>query len=156
MNTAPWPRKPCLTCVCVCVCVCVCTDQEWRSRMINITVKVLVTQSCIILWDLMDHSLPGSYVPGIFQAGLLEQVAISFFRGSSQTRDQTHISWGSCTGRQVLYQLSHQGSPCLPMPNLNTIMKKHQPNSSWGTAADLQNHGESHWTTKELLPVGGS
>ena len=142
----------------VCVCVCVCADQEWRSRMINITmeVKVLVTQSCPILWDPMDHSLPGSYVPGIFQAGVLVQVAISFFRGSSQTRNRTHISWGSYTGGQVLYQPSHQGSPCLPMPNLNTIMKKHQPNSSRGTAAGLQQHGESHWTTKELLLVGGS
>ena len=37
---------------------------------------------------------------GIFQARVQEWVAISFFRGSSQSRDQTHIS---CTGRQILY-----------------------------------------------------
>ena len=35
----------------------------------------------------MDCSLPGSSVYGIFQARLLEWVAISFSRGSSQPRD---------------------------------------------------------------------
>ena len=48
--------------------------------------------------------------PGIFQIGILEWIAISFSRGSSQPRDQTHISWISCIGMWVLYQLSHQGS----------------------------------------------
>ena len=47
----------------------------------------------------MDRSLPGSSVHGIFQARILEWVAISFFRGSSQPRDQT---WVSCiAGRQL-------------------------------------------------------
>ena len=32
-------------------------------------------------------------------------------RGSSQPRDQTHISCISCTGRQVLYHQHHLGSP---------------------------------------------
>ena len=36
--------------------------------------------------------LPGSSVHGIFQAGTLEWVAISFSRGSSQSRDQIQIS----------------------------------------------------------------
>ena len=35
----------------------------------------------------MDCSLPGSSVHGIFQAIVLEWIAISFSRGSSQTRD---------------------------------------------------------------------
>ena len=35
-------------------------------------------QSCPILWDPIDGSLPGSPVPGIFQARTLEWVAISF------------------------------------------------------------------------------
>ena len=47
----------------------------------------------------MDCSLPGSSVPGILQAGILEWVAISFSRGSSRPRDQTCIS---CTDRQIL------------------------------------------------------
>ena len=37
----------------------------------------------------MDRSLPGSSVHGIFQARVLEWVAISFSRGSSQPRDRT-------------------------------------------------------------------
>ena len=40
----------------------------------------------------MDCSPPGSSVHGIFQASLLEWVAISFARGSSQPEDQTHVS----------------------------------------------------------------
>ena len=40
----------------------------------------------------MDHSLPGSSVPGISQARILKCVAISFFRGSSQPKDQTPVS----------------------------------------------------------------
>ena len=43
--------------------------------------------------DPMDYSLPGFSVPGILQARILEWVAISFSRGSSQPRNQT---WVSC------------------------------------------------------------
>ena len=48
-----------------------------------------VTQLCPTLCNPMDCSLPGSSVHGIFQARILEWVAISFFRASSQPRDQT-------------------------------------------------------------------
>ena len=47
----------------------------------------------------MDCSLSGSSVHRISQARILEWVAISFSRGSSQPRDQTHIS---CIGRWIL------------------------------------------------------
>ena len=40
----------------------------------------------------MDMSLPGSSVQGIFQARVLEWVAISFSKGSSQPKDQTQVS----------------------------------------------------------------
>ena len=42
---------------------------------------------CLTLCDPMGCSLPGSSVHGLFQARVLEWVAISFSRGSSQTRD---------------------------------------------------------------------
>ena len=72
----------------------------------------------------MDCSLPGSSVHGIFQAIVLEWIAISFSRGSpgdrTQLSDFTHLwNWlsqvsGSNPGlphcRQMLYRLSHQGS----------------------------------------------
>ena len=40
----------------------------------------------------MDCSPPGSSVHGIFQARILERVAISSSRGSSQSRDQARVS----------------------------------------------------------------
>ena len=42
-----------------------------------------VTQSCLTLCNPMDCSPPGSSIHGIFQARLLECVAISFSRGAS-------------------------------------------------------------------------
>ena len=68
----------------------------------------LVTQSCLTLFDPMDCCLPFSSVHGILQARIMGWVAIPFSRGSSRSRDGT---WVSCTGRQILYSLSHQGSP---------------------------------------------
>ena len=52
-----------------------------------------VAQSCLTLCDPMDCSLPGSSIHGIFQARILQWVAISFSGGSSQPRDRT---WVSC------------------------------------------------------------
>ena len=51
-----------------------------------------VVQSCPTLCNPMDCSLPGSSVHGIFQARILEWVAISFSRRSSQPRDWTRVS----------------------------------------------------------------
>ena len=50
-----------------------------------------VAQSCPTLCDPMDCSPPGSSIHGIFQARVLEWVAIAFSRGSSHTRDQTWV-----------------------------------------------------------------
>ena len=58
------------------------------------------------LCDPMDCSLPGSSIHGIFQARILEWVAISFARASSRPRDWTCVSCISCIGRWVLYQVS--------------------------------------------------
>ena len=69
-----------------------------------------VAQSCPTLCDPMDCSLPGSSVHGIFQAIVLEWIAISFSRGSSQSRDQTRVSrivdrhFTVCATRDVLNQ----------------------------------------------------
>ena len=61
----------------------------------------LVTQSCLTFCDPMDCSSPGSCVHGISQARILEWVAISFSKGSSQPKDQTCVS---CIGQQILYR----------------------------------------------------
>ena len=54
----------------------------------------------------MDCSIPGFSVHGIFQARVLESVAISFSRGSSWPRVWTQVFHN--VGRH--YPLSHQGS----------------------------------------------
>ena len=51
-----------------------------------------VAQLCPILCDPVGCSPPGSSVHRIFQARILEWVAISFPRGSSWSRDQTQVS----------------------------------------------------------------
>ena len=55
-------------------------------------VKVLVAQSYLILCEPMDCSLARSSVHGFLQSRILEWVAISFSRGSSQPRDWTQVS----------------------------------------------------------------
>ena len=67
--------------------------------------KSEVAQSHPTLCDPMDCSPPGSSVHGILQARILEWVAISSSRGSSQPRDGT---WVSCTAGR--HPLRHQGS----------------------------------------------
>ena len=52
----------------------------------------LVVQSCLILCDAMDCSLPGFFVHGISQARILEWVAISFSRGPSWPKGWTQVS----------------------------------------------------------------
>ena len=62
--------------------------------------KSKVAQFCPTLCDPMDCSLPGSSIHGIFQARILEWVAISFSRRSSQTRDWTQVF---CTAGVLLF-----------------------------------------------------
>ena len=52
----------------------------------------LVSLLCPAVCDPLDHSLPGSSVHGILQAKILEWVAISSSRGSSQPRNRTQVS----------------------------------------------------------------
>ena len=62
-----------------------------------------VNQSCPALCNLMDCSLLGSSIHGIFLVRIWEWFAISSSRGSSWPRDQTPVSHVTCIGRQVLY-----------------------------------------------------
>ena len=68
-------------------------------------------QSCPVLCIPMDCSPPGSSVHGILQAGILEWVAIPSSKGSSQSRDRTHISYVSCIDRLVLLPLASPQKP---------------------------------------------
>ena len=94
--------------------------QDWkRSVFIPISKKVKVksenevAQSCLTLCDPMDCSLPGLSVHGVFQARILEWVAISFSRGSSPPRDQTQIS--CIAGRCFTLWVTREESQCQRM-----------------------------------------
>ena len=67
-------------------------SRTWSLMDINISVGCVCVQSCPTLCDPMVCNLPGSSVHGIFQARILDWVAISYFMGSSQPRDQTRVS----------------------------------------------------------------
>ena len=71
--------------------------------IIHINKHVKVSQLCLTLCDLMDCNLLGSSVHGILQARILESAAMPSSRGSSQCGDRTHISYGPCNSRWVLY-----------------------------------------------------
>ena len=70
----------------------------WKYKSVlsfQLDFKFLVRHPLLLLstsYDPMDCSLPGSLVYGISQARILEWVAISFSRGSSQPRNQTRVS----------------------------------------------------------------
>ena len=67
-------------------------DHEWLNMAQYIN-SSFVTQLCPTLCDPMDCSLSGYSIHGIFQARVLEWIAIAFSRGSSRPRDWT---WVSC------------------------------------------------------------
>ena len=74
----------------------------------------------------MDYSPPGSSVQEIFQARILEWVAISFSRGSSQPRG---LNPGLLHCRQILYRLNYKGrhtlAACKTCPWLLTVAAVH-------------------------------
>ena len=76
-------------------------DQEDKSES-------EVVQSCLTLCNPMDCSLPSSSVHGIFQAIVLEWIAISFSREIIFPTQGSNLGLPHC--RETLYRLSHQGN----------------------------------------------
>ena len=103
----------------------------------------------------MDCSPPDSTVHGILQARILEWVAVTSSSGSFQCRDQTHISYISCTGRQFLYHWSGflfllqrifptQGlNPCLLHWQVDSLSLSHQFSSVAQSCPTLRLHAYS-------------
>ena len=82
-----------------------------ETLYIYVCVYVCVwAQLCPTLCNPLDCSLPRSSVHGIFQTRILV-VGHFLLQGFSQPRDQTHISYLSWIGMQVLYHYRHLGSP---------------------------------------------
>ena len=67
------------------------TDRHTHTRIHTYVCVCSVAQPCPALWP-VDCCPSGSSIRGILQVRILQWVAISFSRGSSQPRDQTQIS----------------------------------------------------------------
>ena len=87
--------------------------------LMTLLVVVQTLSRVRLFCDPIDRRLQGSSVHGISQARILDWVAISLSRESSQFRDQAYIS---CIGRWVLLPLSHQGSPIDYLPHILPIV----------------------------------
>ena len=64
----------------------------WTGISITSMLCLAAQSSCLTLCDPMGCSLLGSSVHGILQVRILEWVAMPSSRGSSQPRDQNHVS----------------------------------------------------------------
>ena len=107
-------------------------------------------KSCSTLCNPMNCSPPDSSVHVILQARILEWVAMSSSRGSSQLRDRTCVSCASCIGKQVLYHQHHLGSPrkqvestfhflALPfLPTVTFFLCYYQLGLMWVFLSDIQ------------------
>ena len=79
---------------------------------------VLSMQSYLTLLDPMNCSPPGSSVHEIFQAKILEWVAISLRIFPTQG---SNLGLLHC--RQILYQLSYKGSPIITKRSVPTTLR---------------------------------
>ena len=86
----------------ICSTLIYCIPQYVTYCYVEIPFSSVQSLSSVQLCDPMDYSPLGSSVYGILQARILEWVAISYSRGSSQPRGQTRVS---CVlhCRQILY-----------------------------------------------------
>ena len=94
----------------------------YKSSLTCSRVRAQLLQSFLTLCDPIDQSPPGSSVHGTLQARILEWVAVSSSRGSSQPRDRTHAS----------YVYLHWQAGSLPLvppgkPYLYKLMLTHPP-----------------------------
>ena len=92
-----------------------------------------VVQLCPTFCDPVDCSPPGSSVHEILQARILEWVAISFSRGSSQPRDRTQVFciagrrfnlWATRKAGQVPHNSESKCNSNLWFPKILSIVLK--------------------------------
>ena len=84
-------RKGCTTC---------CLRDDGAELLL---IGLCSDAQCLSLCDPLDCPPPGFSVHGVLQARILEWIAISSSRGSSQPRGQTCVTCVSYTERRILY-----------------------------------------------------
>ena len=121
-----------------------------------------VAKLCPSLCDPVDCSPPGSSVRGIFQARILEWVAVSFSRGSSWRRDETHVSISSvsCIGRWIFFFFFTTELPGKPIKTLYGYLLFHSyadfiQTCNWSSFICLEEANSKFWSSAYLkIPSG--
>ena len=113
-----------------------------------------VAQSCPTLCDPVDCSSPGSSVHGILQARMLEWVAISFSRGSSQPRDRTQVS--RIAGRHFNFWATRDFIIMCKFlyvsAHVYISLKKYAP-FIWLLMGSISRKGKNHWIRPGLVSI---
>ena len=102
-----------------------------KSVKVKVSVKVLVTQSCLTLCDPMDCSPPCFFVYGLLQARIPQWVAISFFRDLSNPGIES---------RSPVWQVDSLLSKPPGKPNSNSYQEY--------TIMSISPHLHQYWTFK--------
>ena len=116
-------------------------SQEIKRRLLLIPVYVFwggcwrCMHAELLQWYLtlcrpMDCRLPDSSVHGIFQARILEWVAMLSSRGSSRPRDWTHLSWVFCIA-SGFFTAESLGKPIEGRTHLSMWSYKLNVNTVW-------------------------
>ena len=88
----------------------------------------------------VDYSPPSSFIHGILQARILEWVAISFSRGSSQPRDRTQVS--HIAGRNTVSQKTSYSDTELQIQVLTSKISREERNPGWRRGMRLGKRGD--------------
>ena len=119
-----------------------------QPRLCVTVVCAQSSPSCLTLCDPMNCSSPGFSVCVILQARILEWVAISFCRGSSQPKGWTCISW---VGSRVLYRWATKEAPS----GSQSVNPEPKASISSGTLLEIQIPGPSPRPRNQKLWVLG-
>ena len=99
------------------------TDGRLAQRYVAAAAAAKSLQSCLILSDPMDCSLPGSPVPGVLQARTLEWVAISF---SNVWKWKVKVKSLSCVRLLATpWTAAYQAPPSMDFPGKSTEVGCH-------------------------------
>ena len=118
---------------------------------------------CLTLCNPLDCGPPGSSIHGILQARTLEWVAISFSRGSSQTRDWTWVSrivsrcftiWATREAPLIIREMQIKTIMRYHLtPVQMTIIKKCTSNKGWKVCGAKRTLLNCWWECKLLQPA---
>ena len=129
---------------------CACTFTRIWSRsaqtfkIITLLTYMYVCARC--LCHHLDYSLPGFSFHGIFRARIVEWIAMPRSRGSSQSRNPTHVSCLSCIAGGFFIHWATQTSPTHTTHTLKSAYHPPSPSLRSGSrTAEL----EYHWCEKD-------